>query len=352
MARKSRGGVAAEVMSRVNAQMRGEVLTMASNPKFVVTRCPTGSLTIDRLTDGGFARGRHIEVFGDWQAGKSLIGYMTLVLAQKRGEVCAIVDAESIFDSAWFTALGGSVEDLLMFEPKTANALGNVLRLFIQRDAEVQGVDVVLIDSVASLMTMEEAEYDLESDKDVRTASLARLMSLLLRQVTSANETTLFIWTNQWRDKIARIPGLKSTPGGLAMGFYASTRLELTKAEKETEPHKIAKGGGYVEKKRVVGQWVQVIVKKEKTGARPEGMAYVMLNYETGQWDEIRELIDLGMQDEIITRAGDYFTVMDGSDKRVHGIKRLRKTIEDDPELCEWLWYWINDKTNGGGGDG
>lgn len=347
MARKvASASVASQVMNRVNAQMKGDFVTMGSDPKFEITRVPTGSPMIDRLTGGGFARGRHIELFGDWTVGKSLLGYMTLVLAQERGEICSVVDAENIFNSAWFAQLGGNPDELVMFEPKTANQLGKVLRLFLQGDEEVAHVQNVLIDSVASLMTIEELEHDLEAG-DARVGSLAKLMSLLLRQVTSGNEDTLFIWTNQWRDKIARIPNLKTTPGGLALGFYASTRLEMTKGTKETEERKVVHDGAWINRKVVTGQWVNVVTKKEKTGARPEVMKSLLLDYDTRCWDIVREVIDLSMEDELIIRTGDYYEIpmSDGTTKRVHGIKRARALIEGDDDTFGLLLAAIEERT-------
>lgn len=345
MARKVRGGAAAQVAARINAQMKSNVIKLASDDKFKLSRVPTGSLSLDRLTFGGFARGRHVEVFGDWQVGKSLIVYKTLIEAQRRGEVCAIVDGENVFNAEWFAHLGGDPDSLLGYRPKTANELGNVLQLFLQDDSEVKGVDVVGIDSVASLLPEEELRHDFE-DGDARVGSLARLMSLLLRKVTSQNDDTLFLWTNQWRDKISRIPGLKSTPGGLSLGFYASTRIEMTKGEKEMGTAKTPYKGQMSDRKRVLGQWVHVKLAKEKTGARPEDSMALLLDFETRDFDQAREIIDLGMRDGIIQRKGDYFHITGlNGEQRSHGIKRTVAKISEDEELRDFLIACIEEQT-------
>lgn len=354
MARKSasslktkKTGAAASVAARVNSQMKQELLVIGSDIRFQIEKITSGSLAIDRLLLGGFSRGRHTEIFGDWQVGKSLLVYMTLVEAQRRGEVCAIVDGEGVFDEGWFEQLGGDIDTLIKYRPTTANELAKVLQLFVYHDDEVAAVDVVGIDSVASMLPKEELEHDFE-EGDARVASLARLMSMLLRRVTSQNSKTTFLWTNQWREKISRIPGLKSTPGGLSLGFYASTRIEMQKAEAETEMRKVALKGAWSDRKVKKGQWVTVMLKKDKTGATPEATRALLLDYERGQFDRVREMIDLGMEDGLIERVGDYYSFhlpdRDG-EKRAHGVKQLAKRLYADEELSMDLEALIEART-------
>lgn len=343
-------GTAAQVAARINQQMKRDVVKMGSDDKYKIERVPTGSLVIDRLTGGGFARGRHVLMYGDWTVGKSLLAYMTMVLAQERGEVCAVLDPEQVFNAAWFTELGGNVDDLLMPDVTNAMEMGNILRLMEQKSEGMPGVDIVLVDSVASLLTREEQDYDWESEKDARTASLARYMSLLLRQITMGNDDTLFIWTNQWRDKISHIPGLKSTPGGRALGFYASTMIELMQGEKDTSEAEVAYKGKMAKRKRVNGRWVNVRLAKEKTGGRPDDTAAFMLNYETNRIDTAREILDLGMKDGLITRPKDYFFIQtpDGKEVKCHGINRAVAKLNEDDELREWLTLCIQEQTIAG----
>lgn len=324
------------VKARVNAQMRGNVITTATDPRFQIERVPSGILTIDRLTLGGFARGRHVEIYGDFSMGKSLMVYLTMAAAQERGEICALVDAEHVFDARWYRALGGDPDSLLLYQPYTAEELAKVLQLFVYGDEEVTAVDVCGVDSVASLLPRDELEKDLEEGDD-RIAALARLMSRLLRRVTSQNDKTLFLWTNQWREKIGPFPA-KSSPGGLSLGFYCSTRIELMAGEREQEERETVKHGKWVKRKIPVGQWVSVRVTKEKTGARPLATKYFMLDLDSRRISRAREIIDLGMEDEIVTREGDFYTIETEDDPlRVHGIKKAVKAIESDPQLEEYL---------------
>lgn len=345
----SKRGGAATLAAKVNSAMKRDVVTMASNPRFQIERVPTGSLVIDRLTGGGFARGRHVLLYGDYMVGKSLLLYMTLALAQQRGEIVALVDGEKVFNTEWFTTLGGDPEKLIMFQPEerafTANEISNVLRMLIDKSEGIDVADIIGIDSVASLIPEEELLHDME-DGDVRVASQARLMSLLLRVLTSSNDRTLFIWTNQWRDKISRIPGLRSTPGGRALSFYASTMVEMMMGDKETIKSPQPFKGKLVDRKRVEGQWVNCTLTKEKTGGRPFDSLSFMLNYETNQIDVAREIIDLGMRDDLVVRQGDHYSFPEETGvKRAHGIKNAVAKIDGDEEFRDFLIACIEEAT-------
>lgn len=338
---------------RINKGMKSNVVALGSDPRFSIEKIPTGSLIIDRLTGGGFARGRHSLLYGDFMVGKSLIVYSTLALAQARGESTALIDAEGVFDASWFAELGGDPDDLVLYPDRdsvsmnrNANELGNVLRMMIQNGENIVPADVVGIDSVASLLPKEEEDHDLE-DGDPRVASLARLMPLLLRMLTTKNDRTAFLWTNQWRDKIARIPGLKSTPGGRALGFFSSTSIEMMEGEREVSVGSVAHHGKMSERKVTEGRWVQCTATKEKTGARPWQQLSFMLDYGTRRPDPYREIIDLGLADELIQRRNDRFYVEDanGKERSAHGVKNMTKLLAGDPELTATLVALITEQS-------
>lgn len=355
MARKGAAAVttASTLRDRVNATLHSNVVTLGSAyPE--ITKISTGSLVLDRLLLGGFARGRHSVLVGDYQAGKSLALYRTMALAQQRGETAALIDAENVFNAKWFAQVGGDPDNLVLYPDRSlkgqskrdANELGNVLRTMIQRGEGVVPADVVGIDSIASLLPSEELEHDLE-DGDPRVASLARLMPLLLRMLTTMNDQTAFIWTNQWRDKIGRIPGLRSTPGGRAIGFFASTIVEMAEGEKETESKKVVVKGKLVERKVVRGRWITCTATKEKTGARPYGVRSYLLDYTTRVPSLAREIVDLGMEDGFVVRTGDnyFITTIEGEEIKFHGIPKTLKRIEDDDDLREGLIAMIEERT-------
>ena len=338
---------------RVNSALKGNIVVLGSEYPGL-TKIPTGSLVLDRLTNGGLARGRHTVAIGDWQAGKSLMLYRTMALAQQRGETCALIDAEGVFNAAWFRQLGGDPSKLLIYPDRRlvgqakrdANELGNVLRMTIQKGEGIMPADVVGIDSVASLLPSEEMAHDLE-DGDPRVASLARLMPLLLRMLTTQNDQTAFIWTNQWRDKISRIPGLRSSPGGRALGFFASTIIELSEGEKETSEREVVVKGKTVTRKVVVGRWVQASLAKDKTGSRPFSSANYLLDFATRMPSLSHEIVDLGMADGFVERAGDHYTIMplEGEPIRLHGINRTIAKIENDDQLRGGLVLMIQERT-------
>lgn len=342
--KRKRESPALAVAARINAQMGRDIVTVASGERFRIKRVPIGIHTLMRITGGGFARGRHVELFGDENAGKSLIMYLTMALAQQRGEICAIVDSEHVFDEEWFAHLGGDPGDLLGFHPKTAEEVIKTLMLFAQPVEDMPGVSIVGVDSVASLLPQEELAKDVEEGDD-RTASRARMMSRALRRVTTVNRDTLFIWTNQTIDKIGSYVGGVTTPGGRALRFYASTRIEVRKSEKVKEERNVVKKGKIVKTPKTVGHWVQVRSEKEKT-ARPyqEGMFY--FNTEKGQVDHDRDLLDLLLGDGFVERSGNSYVYIDGDNQEWSGtLKTWKGWLAEEPELRQELVWIVEENT-------
>jgi recombination protein RecA len=341
MAKK--GSATATIVSAINGALKRPVLGFASDPKFAVEHIPTGSLTMDRITGGGFPRGRHVELYGDEAAGKSYIAYRAMALAQQRGELCALVDAEKVFDEEWFTHCGGVPEDLIYFRPTTGEELIEVLMLFARGAEEVQNVSICTIDSVASILPREELEK-MPTEGDDRTASRARLMSRLLRRVTTVNDKTLFLFTNQVIDKIGGYGGTTS-PGGRALKFYASVRIEMKKEQKEKKARKVIVKGKQVEKQVVVGQWVIVRAEKQKT-ARPGQEGMFFFDYDRRCIDHEREIVNLGLTDGLITLTGKKLEFEDEDGSLHSGIEsRFLTLLREDPELAEQLEWAISERT-------
>lgn len=339
----SRSTSAATMVRRVNSTMKSEVIGLGSDPRFALARVPSGSLTIDRITGGGFPRGRHVELYGDYAAGKSLIMYLTMALAQQRGESVALLDPERVFDPEWFIFLGGDPSKLLIFRPRTAEEAIQVLMLFASTDDDNPGVDVVGIDSVAALIPQEELTKDPTEGED-RSASRARMMSRLLRRVTSVNDRTLFLWTNQLIDNVGG-HGAPTTPGGRALKFYASIRIEMRKRDKRKRPRKRAKIGKLVSADVTVGQWVVVRAEKQKTGL-PEMEGMFLFDYEQKKIDSEREIINLGLEDGLIIRNDNTFKFEDSDGKLWSGQEaRFVKLLQDEPDMREELVWAINERS-------
>lgn len=341
--KRRRLSTAAAVKERVNAQMEGEVVGLASDPRFQIKRIPSGSLVIDRITGGGFPLGRHVELFGDYHAGKSTVAYMTIVLAQKAGLICAVIDSEGSFDEAYFVSLGGNLDDLLIFRPKTAERLIKVLQLFVTEDEDNPGVDVVLVDSVASLLPQEELAKDVEEGDD-RTAGRARMMSRTLRRVTAMNDDTLFIWTNQLIDKIGAYGGT-TTPGGRALRHYASVRIEFKKLDRLKKSRKTVKKAKVQKSDVPVGHWVAVRAEKQKT-TRPELQSMFLYDYERSMIDPEYEIIHLGLEDGLIVRRGNTFYYEDSDGVEWSGTEVVfRKLLRKNEEIREELVWAIQEQS-------
>lgn len=339
MKKRRKLSTAAAVRDRVNAQMGSDVIGLASDPRFQIRRITSGSLVIDRITGGGLPIGRHVEFFGDYHAGKSTVAYMTIVRAQQAGLVCAVIDSEGSFDERYFVSLGGNLDELLIFRPKTAEKLIKVLQLFVSDDEDNPGVDVVLVDSVASLLPQEELAKDVEEGDD-RTAGRARMMSRALRRVTALNDDTLFIWNNQLIDKIGGYGGT-TTPGGRALKHYASVRIEFKKLDRLKKSRKTVKKGKVQQSDVPVGHWVAVRAEKQKT-TRPELESMFLYDYERSMIDPEYEIIHLGLEDSLIVRSGNTFTYEDSEGETWSGTEAVfRKHLRENEELREELTWAI-----------
>lgn len=341
MARKGAVLSPAEMLrNRVNASLKQDVVQMASDEKFVMHKVSTESLVLDRLTGGGWTRGRHHELYGDEGVGKSHTLYVALVAAQQRGEVAAIVDGEHVFDEARFKHLGGNVDELLIWHPTSAEEVIKVLMLFADNSEDNPSADVVGIDSVASMVPLEELAKD-PTEGDDRIGSLARTMSKLLRRVTTVNDNTVFIWTNQVRDKIGSyVPGV-TTPGGRALRFYASTRIQMNRQANETSERQIVKKGKFENSKVKTGHWINVRSEKEKTAA-PHRTGLILFDAERGGFDTEQEMVDLGMEDGLVDHSGQSYEY-DGLSAR--GLSGFKKKLAEDEERWQELYSLISDNT-------
>lgn len=276
-----------------------EGLRLGSDSYFEISRIPTGSLVMDRVTGGGFALGRHYELFGDESVGKSYIVYRTMALSQRRGNLCAVVDPEHSFDSARFRFLGGDPSELLIQHPQTAEEAVAVMMLLASY-AKEQLLEIVGIDSVASLVTKDEAGKDVR-DED-RIGAQARMMSKALRRITTVNKKTLFLWTNQERMDIGvKFGNPKTTSGGRALRYYATGRVEFRRGSVVKEKSKRARAGKLVETDVPVGRWVQVRVVKDKSTAPGSEGAFVFDN-RLKRISPAYEIIQLGLEDGLVER--------------------------------------------------
>lgn len=343
--KKNRNSKAAALAAEINNTLKLEnPIRLGSDPYFTITRVPTGSLVMDRITGGGWALGRHYELFGDESVGKSFILYRSMILSQMRGEICAMVDPEHSFDNERFEFLGGNANDLLLQHPKTAEESVAVMMLLAQH-SEAENLGIVGIDSVASLVTNDEAKKD-PRDED-RIGAQARMMSKALRRITTVNKKTLFLWTNQERmDVGVKFGNPKTTSGGRALRYYATGRMEFRRGGALNRPGFRIRGGKRVETEVQFGRWVQVRVIKDKS-TRPNREGAFVFNHDLRMIDPAYEILQLGLEDELIERSSTgRYSYVDLDDHEWKGTeKQFTNWLRTKDELAHELITAIQDNT-------
>lgn len=335
-------GRAAALMGEINSAMGKPVVKLGDDPYFEIVRIPTGSLTLDRLTGGGFALGRHVELFGDESSCKSYVMYRTMALSQRRGNLCALIDPEHSFDAKWFKHLGGFPDELLLEHPETAEEAIKTMMLLAKMQDE--GLEIVGMDSVAALLPLEELKKDPEEED--RIAPQARMMSRALRRITSQNHRVLFLWTNQVRTKIGVMFGNPiSTPGGRALKFYDTTRIELKRGEKIKKKSKKARKGKLQDTPVEKGRYVYCRSEKEKASIPGRDGMF--------EWDSDQaaivlesEIINLGLEDGFIKRNHNTYTFIDSDEFEWSGQDRdFRRLLRENEPVRDELVEAIADMT-------
>ena len=305
---------------------RGSIMKLgAEADRMAVEVIPTGSLALDvALGVGGVPRGRVVEIFGPEASGKTTVALHMVAEAQKRGGVGAVIDAENAMDPQYASALGVDIDELLVSQPDTGEQALEITELLVRSAS----VDVVVIDSVAALLPRAELEGEIG---DTHVGLQARLMSQALRKLSNAinRSNTVAIFINQLREKIGVMFGNPEvTPGGRALKFYSSVRLDLRKIDT------IKKGT------EIVGNRVRARVVKNKV-APPFRNAEFDIMYGHGISME-GDIVDLGVAEGIIKKSGAWY--MFGEDQLGQGRENVKEFLSEHQNVSSKIEGLIRDK--------
>ncbi|MEY4164321.1 MAG: recombinase RecA [Actinomycetota bacterium] len=293
---------------------KGSIMRMGEKGSMAIEAVPTGALPLDlALGVGGLPRGRVVEIFGPESSGKSTLAMHVVAEAQRNGGICAYIDAEHAMDPVYAKAIGVDIDQLLISQPDTGEQALEIADMLIRSGA----LDVVVIDSVAALTPRAEIEGDMG---DTHVGLQARLMSQALRKLTANlnKSKTICVFINQLREKIGVMFGSpETTPGGRALKFYSSVRLDIRRIES-------IKDGA-----EVVGSRTRVKVVKNKV-APPFRQAEFDIMYGKGISRE-GALLDLAVEMGIAKKSGAWFTYE--GEQLGQGRENAKSFLSDHPEI-------------------
>ncbi|MBR3310597.1 MAG: recombinase RecA [Solobacterium sp.] len=295
---------------------KGSIMRLGDRAEVSVDAIPSGSLTLDAaLGIGGYPKGRIIEIYGPESSGKTTLALHAIAECQKAGGRCAFIDAENAIDPVYAKNLGVNIDELILSQPDSGEQALDIAEVLIKSGA----IDLVVIDSVAALVP--QAELDGEMG-DSSIGLQARLMSKAMRKLAGAmNHTgTTAIFINQLREKVGIMFGNpETTPGGRALKFYSSVRLDVRKGE-------ALKNGT-----EVYGNSTKIKIVKNKV-APPFKTAVVNIIYGEGI-SKMDELISLGVEYDIIDKAGAWFSY--NGEKIGQGVASVREFLKSNPAVQE-----------------
>ncbi len=295
---------------------KGTIMKLGDQPKWDVSVIPSGSIGLDHaLGIGGYPRGRVVEIYGPESSGKTTLAIHAIAEAQKLGGIAAFIDAEHAFDSNYAQQLGVNVDTLLISQPDNGEQALEVADHLIRSGA----IDIVVIDSVAALTPKAEIEGEMG---DSKMGLQARLMSQALRKLTAniSRTNTCCVFINQLREKIGIMFGNpETTTGGNALKFYASVRIDVRRTTQLKDGEDAT--GNHVRVKVVKNKMAPPFKKAEFDIIFGEGISL------------IGEIIDLGVEFEIIKKSGSWFSY--GDTKIGQGRDAVKQMLKDNPELKE-----------------
>ena len=293
----------------------GTVMFMGENRHMDIECISTGSLMLDlALGIGGLPRGRIIEIYGTESSGKTTISLQAVAEAQKAGGMAAFIDVEHALDPVYARKLGVDVDNLLVSQPDTGEQALEIIETLVRSGA----IDIIVLDSVAAMTTKAEIDGDMG---DAHVGVQARLMSQAMRKLTAviSNTNTVAIFINQIREKIGVVYGNpETTPGGRALKFYSSVRIEVRRGEP-------IKDGG-----EIIGNRTKCKVVKNKV-APPFKTAEFDILYGQGV-SKMGEIVDTAVEFEIVKKSGSWFSYNDM--KIGQGRDKVLDYLKNNADIC------------------
>lgn len=303
---------------------KGSVMKLGEKVNTKIECHSTGSISLDLALGNPLPHGRIIEMFGPESSGKTTFALHAIAEVQKNGGICAFIDAEHALDPVYASKVGVDVDELYLSQPDTGEQALEIMEALVRSGA----IDLIVVDSVAALVPKAEIEGEMG---DSHVGLQARLMSQALRKLTAAlnNTKCTAIFINQLREKVGVMFGNpETTPGGRALKFYATQRLEIRRGE-------VIKLGT-----EVVGNVTKVKVVKNKV-APPFKAVEVDIIYGMGI-DHMGELLDLGVEYDLVEKAGSWFSYQ--GEKLGQGRENSKNTLRENPYLAEALERQILEK--------
>jgi len=313
-------------LSQIEKQFgKGSIMKLGESVKLDIEVLSTGILTLDRaLGAGGVPRGRVIELFGPEASGKTTLALSILAQTQKKGGVAAFIDAEHAFDPTYAKVIGVNLDNLLISQPDTGEQALEITETLVRSNA----VDLIAIDSVAALVPRAEIEGDMG---DAQMGLQARLMSQALRKLAAAisKSKTCVIFINQIREKIGVMFGNPEvTPGGRALKFYSSVRIDLRRI------------GTIIAQDKNIGSKVRAKIVKNKVAA-PFKEAIFEIIYTEGI-SKVGNIIDCAQELGVINKAGSWFSHKDR--KLAQGKESVKKFLNENPKILGEIQKEVEEK--------
>ena len=325
---KDKNKLLEQVMKDIEKQFgAGSIMKLGEDEHVKIDVEHSGSLSLDiAIGVGGLPKGRIIEIFGPESSGKTTLALQAIAEVQKNGGTAAFIDAEHALDPIYARNLGVNINDLLLSQPDTGEQALEICKALVQSEA----VNIIVVDSVAALVPQAELEGDIG---DSHVGLQARMMSQALRSLsgTISKTNTICIFINQLREKVGVLFGNpETTPGGRALKFYSSVRLDIRRAE-------TIKNGD-----KIIGNRVTIKVVKNKV-APPFKVAVVDLMYGEGISKE-GEIIDIASDIGIIDRSGAWYSYQ--GNKIGQGKENTKLYLKNNPELSDEILKKIREHYN------